>query len=319
MSTNILVVDDALVERLLVEGLLRKNPNYRVESAENGKEALTKIERGSPDLVVTDLIMPEMDGLELVRTVRRRHPEIPVILMTAFGDESTAVEALEAGAASYVPKTEKAERLMATVVRVMEQAAADRSRQRLAQCVLEYHSRFALQNDRRLIRALVGQIQQVMAGMEFTDTVDRIRVCEALEEALLNAMYHGNLEVSREELSAVVNELDEQLLDRLIHERCREPHIRDRKILVVVDVTTREARFVIRDEGRGFNAMFAMAEEQSDRIKRPRHRGMTLIRSLMDDVRYNKAGNELVLRKWQQSCPTIGGMGRKGERSQSLS
>jgi CheY-like chemotaxis protein len=304
MSTDILVVDDALVERLLVEGLLRKNPNYRVESAENGKEALTKIAASLPDLVVTDLIMPEMDGLELVRTVRRRHPDIPVILMTAFGDESTAVEALEAGAASYVPKTEKAERLMATVDRVMEQAAADRSRQRLAQCVLEYHSRFALQNDHRLIRALAGQIQQVMAGMGFTDTVERIRVCEAFEEALLNAMYHGNLEVGREELAAVRNELDDHLLDRLIQERCRERHIRDRRILVVVDVTAQEARFVIRDEGRGFNAMFAMAEEPSDRIKRPRHRGMTLIRSLMDDVRYNKAGNELVLRKWRQSCPT---------------
>ena len=90
------------MERLLVEGLLRKNPDYRVELAENGKEALTKIAASPPDLVVTDLIMPEMDGLELVRTVRRRHPDIPVILMTAYGDETTVVDALEAGAASYV-------------------------------------------------------------------------------------------------------------------------------------------------------------------------------------------------------------------------
>lgn len=302
MSTNILVVDDALVERLLVEGLLRKNPNYRVELAENGKEALTKIAADPPDLVVTDLVMPEMDGLELVRTVRRRHPAIPVILMTAFGDESMAVEALEAGAASYVPKTETAERLMAAVDRVVEQAAADRSRQRLSQCSLEFQSRFALPNDRRLIRALVEHVQQVMAGMEFTDTVERIRICEAFEEALLNAMYHGNLEVSRDELNAVRAELDEHLLDKLVQERCREPHIRDRRILAIVHVTTDEARFVIRDQGHGFNAVFAMADDQPERIKRPRYRGMTLIRSLMDDVRYNKAGNELVLRKWRHSC-----------------
>lgn len=304
MSTNILVVDDALVERLLVEALLRKNPDYRVELAENGKEALTKIAASPPDLVVTDLIMPEMDGLELVRTVRRRHPDIPVILMTAYGDESTAVEALEAGAANYVAKAQKAERLMATVDRVVEQVAADRSRQRLAQCVLEHHCRFALQNDRRLIRALVGQVQQAMAGMGFTDTVERIRTGEALQEALLNAMYHGNLEVSQEELAKIWAELDEHLLDRLADERCREPHIRERKILVVVHLTTGEARFVIRDEGRGFNAMFAMADEKSGRSELARHRGVTLIRSLMDEVTYNKAGNELVLRKHQCGSTT---------------
>ncbi|MCH8177635.1 MAG: NRDE family protein, partial [Proteobacteria bacterium] len=65
---------------------------------ENGKQALAKIAASPPDLVVTDLMMPEMNGLELVRTIRRRHADIPVILMTAYGDESTAIEALEAGA-----------------------------------------------------------------------------------------------------------------------------------------------------------------------------------------------------------------------------
>ena len=109
MAVNILVVDDSLVERVLVEGLLRKDPTYQVQLAANGRVALEVLEKESPDLVVTDLVMPEMDGLELVRTMRNRYPTIPVILMTAYGDESTAVEALESGAASYVPKAQKAE------------------------------------------------------------------------------------------------------------------------------------------------------------------------------------------------------------------
>ncbi|MFV2066352.1 MAG: response regulator [Pirellulales bacterium] len=304
MSANILVVDDSQVERLLVEGMLRKNPGYHVESAENGKEALEKIAAGPPDLVVTDLIMPEMDGLELVRTVRQRYPEVPVILMTAYGDELTAVEALEAGAASYVAKAQKAERLMATIHRVVEQAKADRSRVRLSQCMLEYHCRFALQNDRQLIRTLVGEVQQAMASIGFTDTVERIRIGEAIEEALLNAMYHGNLEVSGKELAKVWSELDEHLLDKLVLERCQEPHIRERRILVVVHVTTSEARFVIRDEGRGFDAMFAMADDKSNPLELARRRGVTLIRSLMDEVTYNKTGNELVMRKRTRGCTT---------------
>jgi CheY-like chemotaxis protein/anti-sigma regulatory factor (Ser/Thr protein kinase) len=296
MAANILVVDDSQVERLLVAGLLRKNADYHVQLAVDGKDALAKIESQPPDLVITDLVMPEMDGLELVRTILRRHPQTPVILMTAYGDESTAAEALEAGAASYVPKARKAERLMSAVERVLAHAATERTRARLGQRMLEYHSRFALENDPALIRALVKQAQQAMADVGFGDTVERIRIGEALEEALLNAMYHGNLEIKRDELARIRSELDQRLLDNLVEERCREPRIRERKILVVIHLNAKEAKFVVRDQGRGFNSLRTVAE-QSDPFEAGNHRGMTLIHSLMDEVAYNDAGNELVLRK----------------------
>jgi CheY-like chemotaxis protein len=300
MATNILVVDDSLVERVLVEGLLRKDPTYQIQLAANGQVALEVIEKNAPDLVVTDLVMPEMDGLELVRVIRHRYPAIPVILMTAYGDESTAVEALESGAASYVPKAQKAERLIASVERVTEYAAINWNREQLARRMLEYHCRFSLENDRRLIRAMVAGIQQVMAGMEFGDAVERIRVSEALEEALLNAMYHGNLEIGRKELAAVRSELDDHMLDRLIEERCKDPKISDRRILTVAHITKEEARFVIRDEGRGFDPKNVGSESTSDRFASGHDRGMILIRSLMDEVRFNKTGNELVIRKCLQ-------------------
>lgn len=297
MLAKILVVDDAQVERLLIEGLLRKNPDYRVALAENGKEALAKIDEDPPDLVVSDLMMPEMDGVELVRTVRRRYPTIPVILMTAYGDEATAVEAFEAGAASYVPKSCKAERLLETIRRVVEHAVADRNRERLARRVLEYHCRFALENDRHLILALVDHVQQTMAGMGAADTVERIRMGEALEQALLNAMYHGNLEIRSDELARIRAELDDHLLDRLVEERLRDSGIRGRKILVVVHLTKDNVRFVIRDEGCGFNRTLAAATEPARRFEAGDHRGLTLIHSLMDVVNFNDTGNELTLRK----------------------
>lgn len=299
LTSDILIVDDSRVERLLIEGLLRSHPDYRVDLAENGKQALQKLALKPPDLVVTDLVMPEMDGLELVHEMRRTYPNIPVILMTAHGDESIAVEALEAGAASYVPKSQRAERLLKTLTRVLERSAADLCRQRLGQSMLEYHCRFALENDPQLIRTLVDQIQEVMASHRFTDRVERIRIGEAFEEAMLNAMYHGNLEIDADELTPLRAELDDRLLRRLIEERCRDPHLRDRKTIVVVHVTTEEVRFVIRDQGRGFNRTFHPTS--ADRFERGHHRGLTLIESLMDDVRYNAAGNELTMRKRQQA------------------
>ena len=299
LTRDLLIVDDSRVERLLIEGLLRSQPDYRVDFAEDGKQALQKLALKSPDLVVTDLVMPEMDGLELVHEMRRHYPNIPVILMTAYGDESIAIEALEAGAASYVPKSQRAERLLTTVNRVLERSSADHCRQRLGQSMLEYHCRFALDNDPQLIRTLVDQIQEVMASLRFTDRVERIRIGEALEEAMLNAMYHGNLEVDADELARLRAELDDRLLSRLIEERCREPHLRNRKTIVVVHITADEVRFVIRVQGRGFNRTYHPTS--ADRFERGRHRGLTLIESLMDEVRYNAAGNELTMRKHRQA------------------
>jgi CheY-like chemotaxis protein len=297
MIAEILVVDDSPMERLLVEALLTQNANYRIELAENGKQALEKIAAAPPSLIVTDLFMPEMDGLELVRRVRREYPEVPVILMTAYGDEATAVDSLEAGAASYVPKAKRAERLVETVGRVIEHALAQRDRERLGQSLLEYHCRFSLKNDLSLIRAAVDQVQQVMANLSFGDTVERIRIGEALEEALLNAMYHGNLEISEEELARVRSELDERLLRRVVEQRCRDVRISERRILLVVHITTTLARFVIRDQGHGFNASFIRNRNAADRFERGSSRGLTLIETLMDEVSYNSGGNEMTMCK----------------------
>ena len=302
MSTKILVVDDSPVERCLVEGLLSQNPNYRVTLAENGRVALRRIEEMVPDLVVTDLLMPEMDGLELVRHMRRSYPDVPVILMTAFGDEATAFESLEAGAASYVPKSKQAERLVETVDRVIEHSLAHRHRERLGQCMLEYHCRFSLENDLRLIRAFVDHIEQVMTEQSFGDTVERIRIAEALEEALLNAMYHGNLEIDEHELAKARAEWNDHLLGRLVEERCGNVDVKARRILVVVRLAPQEVRFVIRDQGRGFNTQYVTNRKPKERFEKGTSRGLTLIETLMDEVSFNAQGNEMTMRK---KLPTV--------------
>ena len=73
-----------------------------------GQRGPGAVEQESPDLILTDLIMPDMDGLELVQQVRGRFPSIPMVLMTAFGSEEAAMRALRAGAANYIPKKDLA-------------------------------------------------------------------------------------------------------------------------------------------------------------------------------------------------------------------
>src|SRR5262245_56994905 len=130
MST-VLVVDDSAVDRSLIGGLLDRESDWRVEFANNGGQAMSRLRGLEVDVVVTDLNMPEMDGLDLVRAVRIQYPDLPVILITGQGSESLAIEALEQGAASYVPKARLGEMLAETVEQVTAMLRADRSYARL--------------------------------------------------------------------------------------------------------------------------------------------------------------------------------------------
>src|SRR5688572_5277872 len=98
---TILVVDDCLTDRRRAGGLLRR-AGYEVAYAGDGREALEQVAAHPPDAVVTDLQMPELDGLGLVTAIARDHPLVPVVVVTSQGSETAAVQALQAGAASYV-------------------------------------------------------------------------------------------------------------------------------------------------------------------------------------------------------------------------
>ena len=101
---KILVVDDdALVRDVVQKGLSRMG-EYDAEVAQSGLEAIEKMEKDVFDLVLTDLKMPEMDGLELLKIIKGTRPEVMVILMTAYGSIETAVEAMKMGADDYITK-----------------------------------------------------------------------------------------------------------------------------------------------------------------------------------------------------------------------
>ncbi|MGA2515720.1 MAG: sigma-54 dependent transcriptional regulator [Thermodesulfobacteriota bacterium] len=101
---KILVVDDEAPVRDIVRKGLSQMGGYGVEVAQNGVEAIEKIEKDVFDLVLTDLKMPEMDGIELLKTIKGTRPEVMVILMTAYGSIETAVEAMRIGANDYITK-----------------------------------------------------------------------------------------------------------------------------------------------------------------------------------------------------------------------
>jgi DNA-binding NtrC family response regulator len=127
---RVLVVDDEASIRLALTELLEAD-GHHAEAVAHAPAALAALEEGTWDLVLSDLRMPAMDGLELLTEVRSRHPAVAFVLFTAHGDERTAVQALRAGAYDYVPKPFENDEVRALVGRVHEMLALRAENERL--------------------------------------------------------------------------------------------------------------------------------------------------------------------------------------------
>jgi CheY-like chemotaxis protein len=290
--TVVLVVDDSAVDRTRAGGLLKKRPDLVPVYASNGREALALIAQQAPDIVLSDLQMPEMDGLELVQEIRRQFPSLPVILMTAHGSEEIAVQALRKGAASYVAKRNLAVELVDTVLSVLEVARADRTQQHILSCLTQTESCFELDNDIGSLGPLIGQLEANLIRMRLIDETGLIRVAVALREALVNAIYHGNLE-----LTSALLEVDELAFAALAERRrCEDPFAK-RRVHLTARETRTEVTYVIRDEGHGFDPSTLPNPTDPQNLDRRTGRGLFLIRTFMDEVRHNEACNEITLIK----------------------
>lgn len=291
-QTKVLIVDDSVMDQRLAGTLLEKDTGWKAIYARGGAEALELIDREKPNVVLTDLLMEGMDGLELVDIIRSRHPLVPIILITSKGSEEIAIQALKRGAASYVPKKSLLTDLVDTVEQVLTAAQTDRQHQRLLGCLARLESHFVLENDKALIPPLITYFQEQMARLQLCDQTIRVRVGVAVEEALLNALYHGNLEVSSE-----LRQEDDATYHRLAEERRHLAPFRERRIHLRANLSRNEAVFVVRDEGPGFDPAQLPDPTDPTNLERTSGRGLLLIQTFMDAISYNPSGNELTMIK----------------------
>jgi len=119
---NLLVVDDELGMRQFLTHLLQRE-GHTVRVAENGQVALTLLKQEPADLMLSDVRMPDMTGIELLRAARENHPQLEVIMMTAFANVDTAREAFLLGAYDFVQKPFDNELLKETVARALEKVS----------------------------------------------------------------------------------------------------------------------------------------------------------------------------------------------------
>jgi DNA-binding NtrC family response regulator len=131
MAERILVIDDEVDMLMLIRMIIEDNTDYDVETTNSPTEGIKLLKENDFDLVITDLKMPGMDGIELFDEFRELRPEVPVIIITAYGSTETAEEALNKGIADFITKPFRKDSIIFTMKRVLELARVRKENIRL--------------------------------------------------------------------------------------------------------------------------------------------------------------------------------------------
>ncbi|EOS46264.1 response regulator [Lachnospiraceae bacterium JLR.KK009] len=119
MAKNILICDDAAFMRMMIKDILTKNGYNIAGEAENGLKAVEKYNETKPDLVLMDITMPEMDGIQALKQIKATDPSACVIMCSAMGQQAMVIEAIQSGAKDFIVKPFQAERVLEAVKKVV--------------------------------------------------------------------------------------------------------------------------------------------------------------------------------------------------------
>lgn len=293
---TILLAEDSATHTALIRSVLESD-SHRVNCVVNGREAIQAIEQSIPDLVVTDLRMPEMNGQELVQELVRTYPTVPSIVVTARGSENLAVDALAMGAANFVPKNSMRALLNRVVRQTLRISEVDAIFHDFPGRLRQPEFSFRLGNDIEAIEpAILFVVQSLAAAIRMTPT-ERIRVGTALASAVFNSICYGNLEVRDED--TIVSRLlagDSTGVRDLVERASQSPY-RERMVDLKVSVGTFDTRILVAHDGPGRLARLTPAPGTPESFELEQCRGMMLMTSFMDELVFHSGCTEVVMVK----------------------
>jgi two-component system, chemotaxis family, chemotaxis protein CheY len=117
--SKILIVDDAAFMRMMIKDILVKNGFDVCGEAENGLQAIEKFKETQPDLVTMDITMPEMDGIQALKEIRKTNPNAKIIMCSAMGQQAMVIEAIQAGAKDFIVKPFQADRVIEAISKAL--------------------------------------------------------------------------------------------------------------------------------------------------------------------------------------------------------
>lgn len=288
---RILVIDGCPAERRLAALLLAAASDWSVVEASSADHALTLSQLVPLDLVILDEQAAPPDR-NLAEAIAREQPLLPILMITNESDDKHLEPAVEHAAAGCISRRQVPTGLAHEAERLLREPGVRPGRMSVAALPQQRSATFEMENDPASVAAVVGHVSGYCRRFGVMDEQDLYRVAVALEEALLNAIIHGNLQVS-----SALRERSDDAFRRLIERRRRDPEFGARRVRLACDVDEQGARIVIRDEGPGFDVSALPDPRDPQHVLRASGRGILLMRTFMDEVSFNAIGNEVTLVK----------------------
>ncbi len=266
-KAKVLIADDEVGLRDLLERFF-KTRGLEVDMACDGREALEMFQAGAYDLVLTDLKMPRLDGLQLLVAIKDINPKVPVVIISGYGDTETVVRALKNGAENFLAKPIKIDLLH----RVIEQSLNfSRRPSELKRDFTSIDQTTTVQAPSKLsyINELIYLVSTLAVAVGYADHDLDNNLKLALVESITNAMEHGN-------------EWDEAKSITL--------HLQLNPDLLVATIS---------DQGGGFDFSKRFDPTRPETMLEERGRGIFLMNAIMDKVQYNGNGNSVTITKYR--------------------
>ena len=292
---TVLIADDEAMIRDIIKRKLLAATDFSIVEAEDGQDALEKLGQHRIDLVITDIKMPRMTGIELLGEMRQAGFDIPVIVITGYGTLNDAIEALRLGAANFVKKPFQANELLSVIDKVFTVHEEKVFLRDIVPFIKEQKADLELPNDHHLFQGAITFANEVLRNCwpEYISSMLDVKIC--IYEALLNAFEHGNLEITSAEKEKALNE-DPLGYEKYLSDRTRLEPYSNRKIRLHFDVNSETASFVVNDEGPGFDYAALPDPTDPENLMRNLGRGLLLINSIMDEAKFNESGNEITMK-----------------------
>ena len=290
MKTILVIDDEKSIRKILSIALQEKG--YEVFEATNGREGLEVFKDKKPEIVITDVKMPEMSGIQVTREIKRLNDDVDVIIITGYGSEDLVIESLRVGASNFIKKPI----LLAELYKILEDIVLKReSKKRLevAKDVVIYEKKkCVIGNDIKKIWSVVNQILFNISPFFEKPAYEGLRI--GLYEIIINAIEHGNLGISYNDKNKALN--SNTYMD-LLNEKIKIAEEKGKKVEITSTFEENIFEIEVKDDGDGFDYESIPSPNDPDKLLEAHGRGVFLTSIYFDEIKYMDPGNRVILKK----------------------
>ncbi len=293
-TLRILVVDDDPSICNMVTRFLEMN-NYQGDVAHNGKEALELLEKNSYQLVLSDIKMPEMDGISFMQAAKEVKADLLFIIMSGYGTLESAIQALKLGAINFIKKPLSVIELISTIKKAEDILFKKNLPYKISPFIqnINKHLTFQVKELNETIDMVVDYLVLELPHFNLSEVrIDNLTL--ALYEALNNAIEHGCLELEKH-LGNDNSVEDFQDFTREKIKRLEKKEYAEKPVLIDLEYKNNQIRYTISDSGKGFDHKQYLKNIDNKLYVDSINKGLFLIMNTVDQIEFNEKGNVLTL------------------------